>query len=171
MPLYKFESLLKERALYLTKITNFVAGDELEGQLTPKSIEWLMLFDKRHGGHHDENFWKVVQENMRVRHFASCWHRNTYENELMWRDYCKMEGICVPVVAIQTTFHQLDIACEQASDAATDNRAFYVGRVDYIPDWDEYFINTDNMFRRFLHKQAIYHREQETRVCSESFEE
>lgn len=173
MDLAKFISLLKERALYLTRVDQF--NDPFEcaiGQIEqkPKYDAYYLNFCKyaiatspREEGQEapsedyiqkqaERLFKELSEANQRHRYsiFVNCWHKNSVESEAMWNLYVKdmSQG-----VAIQTTYERLYNALNKEPSLA-------IGEVNYV----DYSKGTIYMNDVHWYKRKSFEHEREVRV-------
>ncbi len=77
---------------------------------------------------------------------------NDYESAAMWKLYLKSnEGI-----AIQSTYSRLS-ACFEETEIPV-----FIGKVNYV-DYDNHFINLDNLLLPYVHKRKSFEHERELR--------
>ncbi len=91
MPLWKFDAMLRDRALYFNKLTNFVETDPLEGAIPAKQIiADAMLADDAAAYH------KFIEAGPISQTYINCWHRGEVESPEMWEAYASLsEGVIV----------------------------------------------------------------------------
>lgn len=108
MDLYKFESLLKEQALYLRR--GDLLQDRFEGTYSRHQIlkmnEW---FKKIQETYMIENE-KVRRSKDRRRSYISCWCLWEYDFDLMWKAYIEKP----PGIAIKSSVKRLQMICDKA---------------------------------------------------------
>ena len=172
MDLAKFISILKERALYLTRIDQFSDPFECAIGLAEHKVKYdafYMNFLKyaiatTPGTDKSQLTPEYIQENVerlfnemsesnkmhRTRIFVNCWHKNTVESEAMWNLYVKdmSQG-----VAIQTTYERLYNAIGRENMPA-------IGEVNYI----DYAKGTVYMQDVQWYKRKSFEHEKEVRI-------
>ena len=108
MDLYKFESLLKEQALYLRR--GDLLQDRFEGTYSRHQIlkmnEW---FKKIHETYMIENE-KGRRSKDRRRSYINCWCLGEYDFDLMWKAYIEKP----PGIAIKSSARRLQMICDKA---------------------------------------------------------
>ncbi|WP_339286156.1 hypothetical protein [Paenibacillus sp. FSL R5-0486] len=149
----KFESLLKQRALYFCNSKCF--KDNYEGSYSKNNKDVVVVMDDMgilenfHGKHRELN--EIYRENVHI----NCWHMNDYENMAMWENYINgNEGI-----AIQSTY-------KRYGEAVMDdpNRMVYMGKVQYIDYNKEIVPYNEGLWANFLRKRKEFRYEQEIRA-------
>lgn len=170
--LAKFISLLKESALYLTRVDQFLDPFECAiGVIDDKprydafylnfckhAVATAPIEDKtkltpEYVQKNAERLFKDIAEwnqRNRVKSFVSCWHKNTAESEAMWQLYVKdlTQGI-----AIQTTYTKLYNALNREPEIS-------IGEVNYI----DYTQQTVYMNDVQWYKRKSFEHEREVRV-------
>ena len=180
MDLAKFISLLKERALYLTRIDQFSDPFECAIGLAEHKAKYdafYMDFLKEavatapRGKNEPIPTQEYIQENAerlfnemseinqkhRKTTFVNCWHKNTVESEAMWNLYVKdlTQGI-----AIQTTYDRLYRAIGREIMPV-------IGEVNYI----DYSKGTVYMQDVHWYKRKSFEHEREVRIIQVQFKE
>ena len=173
MDLAKFISLLKEKALYLTRIDQLSDPFECAIGLAEHKAEYdafYMDFFKYaisttpRTNDEPEPTPEYIQENaerllrelaeMNRQHrttiYVNCWHKNTIESEAMWNLYVKdlTQGI-----AIQTTYDRLYRAIGQ-------EKMPVIGEVNYI-DYSKGTVSINNVQ---WYKRKSFEHEKEVRI-------
>lgn len=150
MDLAKLVSLLRTRALYLTRIDQF--SDPYEGTTTPRTAAGIREFLRRNGAKSPLSEVIGFYEKSRKGTFVSCWHANDYESEAMWRLYCGNDG----GVAVQTTYGAL-------LETIRWQQGVYIGTVSYV-DYGSASFPDANAFYPVMHKRAAFAHEREVRI-------
>lgn len=157
LDLAKFISLLKEKALYMTRADKF--EDQFEGAVC--AIEDSDKYDEALAEYYSEclDGKQVSEELIKNEHYAiqmirknsflSCWFEGAYESIAMWRLYAS--GKDAKGVAIKTTVGRLKKAI---------GRYVEIGRVDYI-DYSKEWPNANEALWR---KRLSFDYEHEVRV-------
>jgi len=152
MDLPKFIWLLKKKQLYMSRLDKL--DDLYEGSLTPKTIEGINLFLRRHGANEGLSQMSNIYRQNQSTTFVCCWHANEQESEAMWRLYCGQAN----GVAIQTTYRHLVSAIEKEYE-------MYVGCVKYI-DYEQDWFPSANAFHPVMHKRIAFEHESEVRFVT-----
>ncbi len=157
LDLAKFISMLKERALYMTRADKF--EDQFEGAVC--SLEDSNKYDEALTDYYSECLeGKPVNEQLikdehyaiqmiRKNSFLSCWYEGPYESIAMWRLYAS--GKDSKGVAVKTTVGRLKKAI---------GRYVEIGRIDYI-DYSKEWPNANEALWR---KRLSFDYEHEVRV-------
>lgn len=172
MDLAKFISLLKERALYLTRIDQFADPFEcaiglvehkakydayymnfLKEAIATAPMEDKSKLTPEYIKENAERLFKEMSElnkNQRKTIFVNCWHKNPVESEAMWNLYVKdlSQGI-----AIQTTYDRLYRAIGRENMPV-------IGEVNYI----DYSKGTVYMQDVQWYKRKSFEHEKEVRI-------
>ncbi|WP_346878913.1 MULTISPECIES: hypothetical protein [unclassified Clostridium] len=152
MSLKKFESLLKEQALYFCNSKSF--KDNHEGSYCRKNLhtevymDGLGILENYTDKHRVQN--QIYRENVHI----NCWHMNEHENMGMWENYISDES----GVAIQSTY-------KRYGEAVMDDtrRLVFMGIVQY-KNYEEDSIQYDEgLWGPFLTKREEFKYEQEIR--------
>ena len=175
MDLAKFISLLKEKALYMTRIDQFSDPFECAIGLAEHKAQYdtyyLNFFkyaiataptnEQSHltSEYIQENAERLLREmsemnkTRRSRLYVNCWHKNTMESEAMWTLYVKdlSQGI-----AIQTTYDRLYNAIGRENMPV-------IGEVNYI----DYAQGTVYMQDVEWYKRKSFEHENEVRIIQE----
>lgn len=151
--LEKFESLLKEKALFFCRADKF--SDPFEGSVPKREAEFR---DKK------KNYISDTHKHLKMFVVINCWQINNSESDAMWRIYLKTnEG-----VAIQTTVKKL------TESFINSPLNLYLSKIRYInfnkDIWYhhiDYPHSTYNLYTPFVHKRVEFKHEQECRVLHE----
>jgi hypothetical protein len=114
MDLWKFESLVKEKALYFRrsdKLEDDMEGKYAEANRTYTTTVW-QRFIQAYSIQHDTSAHENGALDFRYRIFLSCWHINDTENPDMWQRYTKSNNSIVVVSTVRKlvkAFSQYDI--------------------------------------------------------------
>lgn len=160
--LKKFESLLKEQALFFCRDDKFT--DKFEGAIPTK--EFICRNSKL------SNSKKILYSNkhqeMKKFTLINCWHININESNTMWKIYLNFnEG-----VAIQTHYNKLKEVLNNAKEM------FLISKIRYL-DYDkdiwyhktEFPHNKYCMLTPLIHKRKEFIDEKEFRILYEIDEE
>ena len=157
MDLAKFISLLKDKALYMTRADKF--EDQYEGAVC--SLEDSDKYDDAlHEYYSDLLVGKAVPEKLiedehkanqllRMNSYINCWYEGKHESLAMWRLYAS--GVESKGVAIKATVGQLKKAI---------GRQVEIGRIDYI-DYSKEWPNVNEALWR---KRLSFEYEHEVRI-------
>lgn len=161
MDLAKFLSLLDDSSLFFARADKL--GDPFEGAMPEPNMAHLpeMLSDpvkreKIYPGLADESLRRMIKASSDVRRevttqmFVSCWHASEYESAAMWSIYSKANES----IAVRTTFDNLYNALPGICN---------LGEVTYI-DYNNTFIDPNNLYNPFLHKRRSFEYEREVRA-------
>ncbi|BDG34244.1 DUF2971 domain-containing protein [Saccharococcus caldoxylosilyticus] len=143
MSFYKFESLLKNKALFFAKPSTFV--DPLEGSYSMWDIKEFM----------EDNEPLTSREYMRkIQEFSavSCWHMNEYESAAMWDLYLDSND----GVAIKTDYKSLINSIEDL------RYRVFSAKVQYIDFHNE--MTSRNIFDTLFYKRKSFSYENELRL-------
>ncbi|MEM1300681.1 MAG: hypothetical protein AAGH68_15515 [Pseudomonadota bacterium] len=136
----KFVSLLKDRALYFSRVSQF--EDPFEGSTTSATLYTEDAAQKSVRG--------MVARSARDHLLACCWHMNNHESEAMWQLYSTSSES----VAIQSTFSKLAACLPDDALLAT---------VEYL-DFDVDVAPRHNTFQNIVRKRKSFAHEQELRA-------
>ncbi len=149
MDFWKFASLIKEQALYFTRLD--ILKDQFEGRITPRDEKDIEDSMPTHTPQDRENV-KDLYNSDRNNYYANCWCMKNYESNLMWNAYIKSnKGI-----AIRSTDKKL-------RDSFNDEREIKLGKVEYI-DRATTPILDKCAHSQVLHKSKSYEDERELRA-------
>lgn len=176
MDLEKFESLLKDKALFFCRADKF--SDPFEGSIPKRESEYRIKeeriwaddfgrpFDLRKA---EENIKATsdLQKRLKESLVVNCWHINQNESDAMWRLYLKdNEG-----VAIQSTKEKIYSELEKVSDTIRPSKIRYL-----VYEEDIWFHSIDyphthyNLLVPFIHKRKEFMHENEFRLFIEILE-
>lgn len=153
--LWKFESMLRNKALFFCRADKFI--DPSEGSFPRKEAEynkyqWRDSIDL-------SNYLKKLQSLTVI----NCWHYDETESDAMWQLYLKDNR----EVAIQTNFQRLKKAFKNTSEE------IYIGKVRYLDYANDIFYDRNqfphlsfNTFTPFIHKRLHFKHEQEYRALT-----
>lgn len=172
MDLAKFISMLKENALYLTRVDQFsdpfecaigVIDDKprydtfyldfCKNAVATAPIDDKSKLTSEYVQENAERLFKEIAEwnkRNRVRSFVSCWHKNTVESEAMWQLYVKDQ---TQGIAIQTTYSKLCHALNREPELS-------IGEVNYIDYTQQVVYMNDVQW----YKRKAFEHEREVRV-------
>ncbi len=157
MDFSKFVSLLKDKALFMTRADKF--EDKFEGAVAlmkdaEKYDEALEEYysDITNGQVQTRQLvkdWHFACELLRKNSFINCWCESNYESLAMWKLYASGHGFCG--VAIKTTVGSLRKAIGHQVE---------IGRIDYV-DYSKAWLNVNEALWR---KRLSFEYEHEVRV-------
>jgi hypothetical protein len=158
MPFSRFESLVNDRQLFMSRLSNF--PDRFEGS-TPHgdADQWEKEMKNAASDEHRaiiaENRDKIgaFRRGFAKTSFVNCWHMLEHENAAMWDRY-SMDGTFGEAVVIRTTYAQLKNIIP---------RFAYIGKVRYL-DWTTERLATLNVMEGVMHKRREYIDEREVRI-------
>ncbi len=159
----KFEWLIKNSALYLTKASRFI--DPLEGVIPELSLQYIKEFEESINMTHDRAKWIEIMQDFRGSTYVNCWHMNEDETVSMWKEYCPLrkdseaKNIFKGVV-VETTYQQLDNASDEPPEK------YFFTMVKYIKDIVNKYITQGNSIHLFAHKDDSFVDEKEARIIS-----
>lgn len=171
--LEKFESMLKEKALFFCRVDRF--SDPYEGSIPKKIAEYRIepfksiseksnLIPNQQKAQERIKILSNAHRQIRKNHIVNCWHINNTENDSMWRLYLKSNG----GVAIKTTVRRL------LNSLSTTNEKIFCSKVRYIDyenstwyDETEYPFKSYNLFIPLIHKRIEFKQEEEIRLITE----
>jgi len=170
MDLAKFESLLKNKALFFCRADRF--SDPYEGSIPKKEAnhrlperEYLAVyygttFDSQKAKDSIKSI-SNLHKKFKKQKIINCWHINNAENDSMWQLYLKSnEGI-----AIKSTVQKLIYSFRETEETIFCSKVRYL---DYEKDiWfhkTEYPIESYNMFVPLIHKRIEFQQENELRL-------
>lgn len=157
LDLAKFVSLLKEKALYMTRADKF--EDQFEGAVC--SLENAERYDEALAEYYSDCLdGKPVSDEMiknehyaiqmiRKNSFLSCWYEGEYESIAMWRLYAS--GKDAKGVALKSNVKRLREAIDHDVE---------IGRIDYI-DYSKVWPNANEALWR---KRMSFEYEHEVRI-------
>ena len=152
----KFLDLINSNSLFFTRTDLF--EDVYEGSLTKKSVEartkYYELLDQmtKTPTEYTPDFYNRYNQALKSEIALNCWHMSDYESAAMWKLYLKSnEGI-----AIQSTYSRLS-SCFDETEIPV-----FIGKVKYI-DYDNHFIDLNNLLLPFVHKRRSFEHEKELR--------
>jgi len=170
MDLDKFESLLKNNALFFCRPDRF--PDPYEGSIPRKEADARFNIEKNITESYGYEFDPIKAQNnieqtsknhrqFKKQHIINCWHINNSENDSMWRLYLTSnDGI-----AIKTTVDKLLDSFSNSKEKIYCSKVRYL---DYENDvwYDEidYPIGSYNMFIPLIHKRLEFKQEEEIRL-------
>lgn len=179
MDLEKYESILKEQALFFCRDDKF--SDPFEGSIPKKVVEARKKMIQEYSKKYEYSFNKEKiekdekdNEGFSIRHklfkrgtIVNCWHINMNESDAMWKLYLKTnEG-----VAIQTS---ADSIYKAFRDSIEDVKLSKVRYIDYDHDiWYhpvDYPIKPYNFLIPLIHKRVEFKQENELRIFHEIIE-
>ena len=154
MDFAKFNSLLKEKALYLCRADRL--QDRFEGTYSRHQViameDW---FDKI-----NENYMSDIErENRRrdrLRTYLSCWCMNDWDLDLMWKGYVRNP----PGVAIKSSVRRLKEIC----DNAVSHWPIDISLVSYFDHAGGENINYFGTPTTFLYKDLHFRLDKEIRI-------
>jgi hypothetical protein len=170
MNLEKFESILRDNALFFCRVDRF--ADPFEGSIPKHEADYRIQEHRTISYYYGNEFDPIkAQQNIdlisnlhrkfKMQHVINCWHLNNSENDSMWRLYLDSnEGI-----AIKTTVAKLKNSFVETEEEINISKVRYL---DYeVENWyDEvqYPIKSYNMFIPLVHKRIEFKQEEEVRL-------
>lgn len=172
LELDKFESLLKNKALFFCRADKF--SDPFEGSIPKKEYDFRPDMHRRAAQFYNQepdeekikkNISDMAYQHMELRrsHVVSCWHENSNESDAMWQLYLKTnEG-----VAVQTTTEHL------VNSLNNSDKEIEISKVRYLDYDKEGFYGEDyrhrsyNLYMPFIHKRKEFSHEREVRLIYE----
>ena len=150
----KFESLLKESALYLCRVDRL--QDRFEGTYSRQQLvdmdAWVETLGCAKIAHTDRQ--DRIRDRNRV--YISCWCVSKFDFDLMWKAYVRNP----PGVAVKSTVRRLQKVC----DAAVDFWPLDISLVRYIDHAGGEFINYPGMPEVFFCKDLHFRLDNELRI-------
>jgi hypothetical protein len=170
MNLDKFESILKNEALFFCRADRF--SDPFEGSIPKREAEYRIEERRKISNYYGKEFdpskaKKSIKSlsNLHIRfkkqHVVNCWHTNNHENDLMWRLYLDSnEGI-----AIKTTVGNLIKSFLATEESINISNVRYLNyETDIWYDAKSYPLESYNMFVPLVHKRIEFKHEEEIRL-------
>jgi hypothetical protein len=152
--LYKFESLLKEPALYLRR--GDLLQDRFEGTYSRHQIlemnEWFKKIKETHMIESE----RARRSKDRRRSYISCWCLGEYDFDLMWKAYIKNP----PGTAIKSSVRRLQMIC----DSAVTHWPLDISLVNYFDYAAGENINYFGTPAVFLNKDRHFQLDNELRI-------
>lgn len=176
LDLDKFESLLRDKALFFCRADKFI--DPFEGSIPKKEADYRLFEQMRVAQFHKIPFDRKKAEkniadlssthkDLKSSHLINCWHINNTESDAMWRIYLKdNEG-----VAIQTTPKKLFESLGNCTEKIYPGKVRYLDYdKDVFHDSEEYPYQSYNVSVPFVHKRLAFAHEKEFRLVFEIHE-
>ena len=154
MDFWKFLSLLKEQALYFTRID--ILKDRFEGRITPRDEKDIEDSMPTHTPQDRENV-KDFYNSDRNNYYVNCWCMKDYESKLMWDAYTTNNT----AVAIRSTDKML-------KDSFNEKDEIQLAKVRYIERETTATLN-NNAHSQITHKSKFYEDERELRAFTMKF--
>lgn len=168
MPFERFESLLLEKSLFFTKISDFhkIEGDLFEGRYNQNSRDKfitsrLISGETLESIKNDEN--SIIRKNEEALNrlnnklheltLVNCWHINEAESVSMWKLYSGYEN----GIAIQTTYGKLK------ESFRFNEKNIYGGKINYV-DPEKHITSHGNTMIPFREKRLFFMDEKELRL-------
>lgn len=181
MNLRKFESLIQRQCIFFPKST--VLDDQFEGSVSKIN---RTVYQKEYGkfptkGKEIIDTIKQVNQETKYYTFISCWHKNEYETEFMWKLFAEKEkGIAIKTnlnnlksSIINTNLNNLrsvtmttELHNPRAITIENDifiHQDMYIGNVNYV-DYDASFIPNYYPQSPFIYKWKSFEHEKEFRI-------
>lgn len=173
LDLEKFESLLRDKALFFCRVDKF--SDPFEGSVPKREAEYRMWVREEYAIANNIPYTQKTLEDsiggissfhkdFKTNHIVNCWHINLGESDAMWRLYLKdNEG-----VAIQTTPQKLFTSLEGSTEKIYSSKVRYLNyeTQNWFNEVD-YPIDGYNMFIPLVHKRNEFIHESEFRLITE----
>lgn len=154
MDMDKFQSLLNEKALYLTRAD--CLQDRFEGTYSSRQIleldEWL----KKIGSSQAIETEKEGRRKDKLRTYISCWCISNCDFDLMWKAYVRNP----PGIAIKSSVRRLINIC----DKAVGHWPLDVSEVKYFDHEGGELINVFGTPTTFLYKDIHFKLDNELRI-------
>ena len=154
MDFLKFESLLRESALYLCR-ADFLQ-DRFEGSYSRQQLLDMDAWLESLGYPEIIDTERQDRIRNRERTYISCWCVSNFDLDLMWKAYVRNP----PGVALKSTVRQLQQVCEKAFDL----RPLDISLVRYIDLAGGEFINYPGMPEVFFYKDTHFYLDNELRI-------
>lgn len=163
MDITKFERMLRDSSIYFCSAREF--EDKFEAEYAwglnghKKFLHHIKTLYKKYGGGMDESYFTMMQlktlKDLSSRSYVSCWNKEVYESEAMWKLYCnpsKERGL-----VIKTDLRKLKSVLEHL------DRPFKFKSVQYKPSFfmESYDIDIEKML---TYKRKAFAFENEFRV-------
>ena len=151
MDFIKFESILKEQALFFARADKL--GDPFEGSWPKRNIDTTQ---EHFEGHPCRDV--VLQAKLRDRKedprfiLISCWHKNDDESAAMWKLYSKDDN----GIAIKTNF-------DSFKKSFTTSEEIFIGKINYL-DYEADSFSPNRWSAPFLSKRKFFKHEHEVRA-------
>lgn len=170
MDLSKFESILKNKALFFCRVDRF--ADPFEGSIPRKEAEHRIK-ERRDISYYFGNEFDPISAKKSIesisnfhlkfkkKHVINCWHINNNENDSMWRLYLDSnEG-----VAVKTTIQDLTNSFLETENIINISKVRYLNyEKDIWYDANVYPVKSYNMFIPLIHKRIEFKQEEEIRL-------
>ena len=151
MDFWKFAYLIKNRALYFTRVDTL--ADPFEGKLPPANVETIAEGLKRYNIPQEKiNKLVRLQNSDRNNYYVNCWCMKDYESNLMWDAYTTNNT----AVAIQSTDKML-------INSFNKKDKVQLCGIEYI-DWKTVEIPNNHTHSQIAHKSKFYEDERELRA-------
>ena len=154
MDFYKFQSILKEKALYLCRADRI--EDRFEGSYSRRQIiemeDWFKKIDEPHMIESERG----NRRKDRLRTYINSWCIGECDLDLMWKGYIRNP----PGVAIKSSVRRLKEIC----DKAVEYWPLDVSKVNYIDHAEGTNINYFGTPTTFLYKDAHFILDNEFRI-------
>ena len=154
MDLYKFMSLLKEKALYLCRADRL--QDRFEGSYSRRQIismeDWFKKIDEPHMIESEREH----RRKDRLKTYISSWCIGDCDLDLMWKGYIRNP----PGVAIKSSIRRLKDIC----DKAVEHWPLDISMVTYFDHSGGKNINYFGTPTTFLHKDIHFNLDNELRI-------
>lgn len=161
MDYYKFESLIKSRALYFSRIDHF--SDKYEGKWARTNLEAKIFVSDNKRGPEEYNADRRIRQDaindiLRLI-YVNCFTIRDDESERMWHEYTNGPESLV----IQTTFLKLK---KCFTNYHLDNKVFtkvYASKIRYLSD-DSDYMSEFSVLSPILYKKNEFSHENELRL-------
>ena len=158
--LAKLVSLLKDRALYLSRAD--LLGDPYEGSTTRLVVESRRAEFEEMGNPEFFALLTDVNRDSRLDTYVNCWHLSPHESAAMWSQYAKQGvGVAIKATVPRLTKNLTDQLLHLAQHV-------YVGEVHYV-DYTGDWIPENNLYWPYVHKRKSFEHEKELRIVSHVF--
>ncbi|MBY0511537.1 MAG: hypothetical protein K2P94_15465 [Rhodospirillaceae bacterium] len=157
MDLHKFVWMVRERRLFMPRLSLLETNDPMEGTTPPAELAWWQpaaanatTDEQRQRLLHNRQAMDGFVKMYRPHWYVSCWHMQEFENYAMWRCFTSTPS----AVAIHTTFEDLEECLPEYVQ---------VGIVRYI-DYRKDQLASLNLFEHIMHKRHHFSYEREVRA-------
>lgn len=166
----KFESLLRDKALFFCRLDKF--NDPFEGSVPRREVNYRINAGRRYAKRFNLSFdtekddKPIADEHKRLKRttIANCWQINQNESDAMWQLYLKdNEG-----VAIQSRPALLFSVLNEVPEKIYPSKVRYINYDEDIwYDHIEYPVQDYNFLTPFIHKRIEFIHEREFRIFIE----
>jgi hypothetical protein len=160
MPFDRFRSLITQRRLYMSRLSNFddtFEGTTPHGDVATWEEALASASSEEHRGVISENRERIsaFRKQWAGRLYVNCWHLREHESIAMWERYSETPE----AVVIRTSYANLKKCKPERAD---------IGLVRYV-DWATARLPSLNMYQGVMHKRKEYEDEREVRLVVTGF--